>query len=138
MTCFLENNSGKPLNFPSSRSHITQQSISKKPDSLDKSYLAFFLDHEERSEYMFNEERTNLLRDNDTAGLFSEVYSEEKAYWLEMWQLPTLLDYHRAVLAFLSYFQVSSNRDVRIHSASTNSTEPRLTLNASIGTRILA
>lgn len=63
-----------------------------------------------------NEERTKLLHDLEEAGLFSEVYSEEKEYWLEMWELPTLLRIHLDALAFLNHFrpkpsgsQVSSN-----------------------------
>ena len=98
-----------------------------------------------RSKQTFNEERTKLLRDLEEAGLFSELYSEEKKYWLEMWELPTLRDYHRAALAFLSYFQqkpvanrASSNRSLPSYSGSINNTEPRFALNASIGTRIFA
>ena len=93
----------------------------------------------------FHEQRTKLLHDLEQAGLFNEVYSEEKLYWLELWELPTLLNYHRAALAFLSHFQqqpdansATSNRSWQSYSASTNSTEHRFALSASIGTRINA
>jgi hypothetical protein len=96
-------------------------------------------------DFAFNEQRTKLLHDLEKAGLFNEVYSKEKLYWLEQWELPTLLDYHRAALAFLSYFQqkpvanlASSNRSWQSYSGSTNSTEQRFALKASIGRAIEA
>lgn len=49
----------------------------------------------------FNEQQTKLLHDLKEAGLFSELYSEEKQYWLELWGFTTLLDYHRTALTCL-------------------------------------
>lgn len=84
-------------------------------------------------DFAFNQQRTKLLRDLEEAGLFSEVYSQEKVYWLQMWELPTLLNYHRAALAFRA-----SNRSLQSYFGSTNSTQPHIALNASIGARIFA
>ena len=58
----------------------------------------------------FHAQRQELLRDYEEAGLFSEAYSEEKQYWLELWGLPTLLAYHRAALAFLNHFRYTALR----------------------------
>ncbi|MGB0383957.1 MAG: hypothetical protein ACPGWR_03955 [Ardenticatenaceae bacterium] len=54
---------------------------------------------------VFNDCFTKLLRDLEQAGLFSEIYSQEKQYWLERWGLPTLLFIHRAGLVFLKHCQ---------------------------------
>jgi len=95
----------------------------------------------------FNEQRTKLLRDLEEAGLFSEVYCEEKPYWLEVWGFMTLLDYHRAALTFLSHFRqkpptgqniVTSSRSSEPRRKSANGAKPSFALETSISTRILA
>jgi hypothetical protein len=49
--------------------------------------------------------RSGLLRDLSAAGLFSEAYFKEKQMWLEVWECPTLLTYHKAALSFLNHFR---------------------------------
>ena len=66
---------------------------------------AAFIGQEQPSQLAFNDSFTKLIHDLEQAGLFSEVYSEEKQYWLELWGFTTLLDYHRAALAFFNYFR---------------------------------
>lgn len=49
--------------------------------------------------------REGLLRDLSAAGLFGEAYFKEKQMWLEVWECPTLLTYHKAALSFLNHFR---------------------------------
>lgn len=91
----------------------------------------------------FNDSFTELVRDLTEAGLFSEIYSEEKQFWLEQWGLTTLLDYHRAAVAFLNHFwqkrPVMTNYVTGSHSPEeTNGAKPSFALEVSIKTRALA
>jgi hypothetical protein len=74
---------------------------------LSERAVAFkeFLGQEQASRLAFNDSFTKLVHDLEEAGLFSDIYSEEKQYWLERWELPTLLVIHRAGLAFFNHFR---------------------------------
>jgi hypothetical protein len=109
---------------------------------------------EQASRLAFNDSFTKLVHDGDTAGLFSEVYSEEKQYWLELWGFTTLLDYHRAALAFFNHFRYTALRVQKLPTVPNYVTQskeppakqtngakedlPSFALSVSINTRILA
>jgi hypothetical protein len=52
-----------------------------------------------------DEEEEGLLPDLEAAGIFNSAYSEKKEHWLQVWQCPTLLTYHKDAMRFLKHFR---------------------------------
>jgi hypothetical protein len=75
-------------------------------DELEERAVAFSsMQEEEADEALVSATRTELLRDLEAAGIFSEVYSKHKQEWLERWGASKLLAYHRDILKFLTHFR---------------------------------
>lgn len=67
-----------------------------------------------------------LLGDLEAAGIFNSAYSEKKEHWLQVWQCPTLLTYHKDAMRFLKHFREY------LHPPVAEGVPPELMLGASI------
>lgn len=89
---------------------------------LEKRAVAFKEPHEQTSA----ENEEGLLGDLEAAGIFNSAYSEKKEYWLQVWECPTLLTYHKDAMRFLKHFRE------HLHPPVAEGMSPELMLGASI------
>lgn len=98
-------------------------------EKLEERAVAFScMQENETDESTLSATRKELLRDLESAGLFSEVYSKQKQEWLERWGACKLLAYHQDALKFMTHFRSRVRRPV------VQETVPAAMLGASIST----